>query len=450
MAPFVLPLPVTRMDELAKTTDKEAGEFPAHRSSQSLQRLRTPHKPRLFEECPDVSLAHAFETFSAVAGSLENSYLQLQAEVVRLRLELSGANSDLTRSLEENRKMRAYLTQLLDALPCGVLVLDAARNVRMVNPAARHMLMLEAVDEGTGPSFLDESFQDFAKSLPRSTEGLESEVEACGPGGQSRFMSISLARLSREEGGSSDFVYILRDTTEQKRMERERESNRNLKALAEMAMVLAHEIRNPLASLELFAGLLSDSTRTQPVMHQWVDHLQAGLRTLSATVNNILQFHNSPPTEFASVNIVRLVKETLEFLQPLARQKGIELRLSCCHPDIYIPADPHRLQQVFFNLALNAFRVMARGGALKVRIAWSDDAPDKVLVIEFEDQGPGIAEQDLDKIFAAGYTTHEGSPGLGLAVCKKVVDQHRGTIRVESKPGEGARFLVSLPAYGVA
>jgi two-component system sensor histidine kinase FlrB len=438
------------MDELAKTTDKEAGEFPAQRSSQPLQRLRAPHKPRLFEECPDVSLARAFETFSAVAGSLENSYLQLQAEVVRLRLELSGANSDLTRSLEENRKMRAYLTQLLDALPCGVLVLDAARNVRMVNPAARHMLMLDAVDEGSVPSFLDESFQDFTQSLPRSTEGLESEVETCGPGGQSRFMSISLARLSREEGGSSDFVYILRDTTEQKRMERERESNRNLKALAEMAMVLAHEIRNPLASLELFAGLLSDATGTQPVMHQWVDHLQAGLRTLSATVNNILQFHNSPPTEFASVNIVRLVKETLEFLQPLARQKGIELRLSCCHPDIYIPADPHRLQQVFFNLALNAFRVMARGGALTVRIAWSDDAPDKLLVIEFEDQGPGIAEQDLDKIFAAGYTTHAGSPGLGLAVCKKVVDQHHGTIRVESKPGEGARFLVSLPAYGVA
>ena len=103
---------------------------------------------------------------------------------------------------------------------------------------------------------------------------------------------------------------------------------------------------------------------TQPVMHTWVDHLQAGLRTLSATVNNILQFHNSPPTEFASVNIVRLIKETLEFLQPLARQKRIELLLSCCHPDIYIPADPHRLQQVFFNLALNAFRVMARGGAL--------------------------------------------------------------------------------------
>ncbi len=438
------------MDDISTPMNPETEEFPARLAPATSPRLRTPLKHRPLEESPDISLAHAFETFSAVAGSLENSYLQLQAEVVRLRLELSGANSDLARTLEENRKMRAYLTELLDALPCGVLVLDAARNVRMVNPAARHMLMPEANNEGAASSFLDESFTDFTKSLPRSMEGLESEVEACGPAGQSRFMTISLARLSRDEGGSCDFVYILRDTTEQKRMERERETNRNLKALAEMAMVLAHEIRNPLASLELFAGLLSDATKAQPVTHQWVDHLQAGLRTLAATVNNILQFHNSPPTEFASVNIVRLVKDTLEFLQPLARQKGIELRLSCCHPDIYIPADPHRLQQVFFNLALNAFRVMARGGALRVGVAWSDEAPDRFLEIKFEDEGPGIAGQDLEKIFQVGYTTNAGSPGLGLAVCKKVVEQHHGTIRVESQPGEGARFLVTLPAFGEA
>jgi two-component system sensor histidine kinase FlrB len=438
------------MDVLLTPTNKKIGKSQARRMPQISQKPRTARKPRFSKESPTASLAQAFETFSAVAGSLEHSYLHLQKEVGRLRLELSEANSDLARSLEENRKMRAYLTQLLDVLPCGVLVVDAARNVRMVNPAARKMLMLGSFEQGSISSFLDQSFEQFTKSLPRGMEGIETDLETYGPGGQSRFICISLARLSRDESGSCDFVYILRDTTEQKRMERERETDRNLRALAEMAMILAHEIRNPLASLELFAGLLSDATKTQPVMHRWVDHLQAGLRTLSATVNNVLQFHNSPPTEFVSVNIVRLLKETLEFLQPLARQKGIELLLSCCHPDIYLPADPHRLQQVFFNLALNAFRVMTRGGALSIKIMWSEEAPDKVLVIEFQDQGPGIAAGDLEKIFQVGFTTHAGSPGLGLAVCKKVVEQHRGSIRVESRAGEGAKFLVSLPAFGVA
>lgn len=408
---------------------------------------RAPRKPRAPKVSPSVSLAHAFETFNAVAGSLENSYLQLQAEVARLRAELAEADSDLAHSLEENRKMRTYLTQLLDALPCGVLVVDSGRHVRMMNPAARSLLMLNTPADGSVSSIVDQSLQEFTQSLPLGVETVESELEALGPGGQSRFISVSLARLAQNEGGRADLVYILRDTTEQKRLEQEKETHRNLKALAEMAMILAHEIRNPLASLELFAGLLSDATKTQPVMHQWTDHLQAGLRTLSATVNNILQFHNSPPTEFASVNIVRLVKETLDFLQPLARQKGIDLRLACCHPDIYIPADPHRLQQVFFNLALNAFRVMARGGALHVRIKWSEEDPERLLLLEFQDQGPGIAEPDLAKIFAAGFTTHAGSPGLGLAVCKKVVEQHRGAIRAESQAGAGAKFIISLPAY---
>jgi len=400
------------------------------------------------ETSPTASLAQAFETFSAAAGSLEKSYIQLQAELVRLRLELSEANSDLARSLEENRKMRAYLSQLLDVLPCGVLVVDAARNVRMVNPAARNMLMLGPANAGPGALSCNPTFLQFTQSIHGATEGSESDLEVCAPGGQTRFLSISLAQLSRDDSGACDSVYILRDTTEQRRLEHEREASRNLRSLAEMAMILAHEIRNPLASLELFAGLLSDATRNQAVMHTWVDHIQAGLRSLSATVNNILQFHNSPPTEFASVNIARLVRETLEFLQPLARQKGIELHFSCCHPDICIPADPHRLQQVFFNLALNAFRVMARGGALFVRISWSEEAPDRFLVVEFQDQGPGIASGDLERIFQVGFTTNAGSPGLGLAVCKKVVEQHHGSIRVESQAGEGARFLVSLPLLG--
>ncbi len=248
--------------------DNEIGQSQGRRTSQALPKPRTARKPSDSNESPSASLAQAFETFSAIAGSLENSYLQLQAEVSRLRLELPEANTDLARTLEENRKMRAYLTQLLDALPCGVLVVDAARNVRMVNPAARNMLMLGTHDDVTVSSSLHQSFVEFTQCLPRGAEGVETEMEVCGLESQPRFISISLARLSRDESGSRDFVYILRDTTEQKRMEHDRGTNRNLKALAEMAMILAHEIRNPLASLELFAGLLGDATRIGPTIER--------------------------------------------------------------------------------------------------------------------------------------------------------------------------------------
>ena len=94
-----------------------------------------------------------------------------------------------------------------------------------------------------------------------------------------------------------------------------------------MATLLAHEIRNPLGSLELFAGLLADAAATQPDLRRWTDHIQAGLRSLSATVNNVLQFHSQPAPQLTAVNLGRLMRESVEFLRPLARQAGLRIEL---------------------------------------------------------------------------------------------------------------------------
>jgi signal transduction histidine kinase len=392
------------------------------------------------------TLLKAFQTFRKVAGSLENSYSRLQEQVLRLRSELGAANADLSRSLDENRKMRAYLTGLLESLPCGVLVVDSSKNLRIANPAARNMLF-EKECELPGISSDEDPLKELLALLPEKFSEAEVELEIDSAPGRTRSIAVARAGLLRGEEGDQDDVYILRETTEQRRVQREKETHRKNQALAEMAMLLAHEIRNPLASLELFAGLLADSARNQPDARQWVEHLQAGLRTLSATVNNVLQFHSQPAAALSSINVVRLLKETAEFLEPLARQKGLVMRLTFCHPDIFIFADCHRLQQVFFNLCLNSFRVMPRGGALQVRVRWSDEEP-QTLEIGFEDQGPGIAPEHLESIFKAGFTTTPGSPGLGLAVCKKIVEQHGGAIRAESREGKGARFVIALPVSG--
>jgi signal transduction histidine kinase len=113
-----------------------------------------------------------------------------------------------------------------------------------------------------------------------------------------------------------------------------------------------------------------------------------------------------------------------------------------------LQADPHRLQQVFFNLALNAFRAMAPGGTLAVNLAWSPGGRRSQVQIDFEDQGIGISADEIERIFEPGFTTHAGSPGLGLSVCRKVVEQHRGTIRAHSEPRLGSTFTITLPAAG--
>jgi signal transduction histidine kinase len=202
--------------------------------------------------------------------------------------------------------------------------------------------------------------------------------------------------------------------------------------------------------MELFAGLLADALANQAELQPWINHIQAGLRGLAATVNNVLHFHSQPPEKLFPVDLIRLVGETMEFLRPLARQKEMQIEWQAPEDKMSILADPSRLQQAFFNLALNAFRAMQPGGTLSVSICTPACAPSNPRVaLVFADQGIGIRPENLEKIFEPGFTTQCGSPGLGLAVTRKVIEQHGGSISVQSREGLGTTFTLVLPIEGV-
>ncbi len=235
-------------------------------------------------------LAGAFVTFMDAAGSLEKSYTQLQTEVSRLHAELQRTNSELERSLEENARMREYLTRVVESLPCGVLVLNASGALQIMNPEARRLLGTPVewvLGEGTRPP------KAFLKAIDGvGTKRFETEQETLVQNG-SMTRSIGVLRTSlhhRAECGG-DSVWIVRDLTEQKRIAEERETARKSLALAEIATVLAHEIRNPLGSMELFTSLLADATAHLPETRQWITHLQGGLRGLSATMTNVVDVY---------------------------------------------------------------------------------------------------------------------------------------------------------------
>lgn len=395
------------------------------------------------------TLERAFQSFTDAAESLQKAYAQLQGEVLRLRFELERTNRDLKLSLEENGRMRRYLGQILESLPCGVVVADGEGQVKMANPEARRLLSATAGEAANDPSELalpQEIVRQALASSRQSSGAAEREYCVARPEGERTIGLVCAVLGEQESGGSnSESVLLLRDVTEEKRRAAEREQVRRRESLAEMATLLAHEIRNPLGSLELFAGLLADAAAEQPDLRRWTDHIQAGLRGLSATVNNVLQFHSQPDLQTAEVNLGRLMRESVEFLRPLARQAGLRIEFQNSLGELEIPADAHRLQQVFFNLALNAFRAMSVGGTLSIRLQWADFERLNEVCITFEDTGRGIAAEHLEKIFDPGFTTQPGNPGIGLAVCRAVVEQHHGTIAVASEPGKGATFSVIVP-----
>jgi signal transduction histidine kinase len=391
-------------------------------------------------------LAQAFLTFTQAAGSLEKSYTLLQSEVARLHEELRRTNAELDRSLEENTRVRAYLAKVLENLPCGVVVaLGVEKGVQMLNPEARRLLQIppnwSPETHGTQPPLLE-------RLLSSETAGQNSCEQEWTEQGRSANRTIGISRAHLNGKGSGERIWILRDITEEKRIGEEREASRRSKALADIAALLAHEIRNPLGSMELFTGLLAEASANTPETRQWANHLQAGLRSLSATVNNVLQFHAVGGIQRSATELDRLLGELIEFLLPMARQRGQQIKFENAIGKVTTQADANRLKQVFLNLALNAFRAMPPGAALRIRMGWAPQFPGGLVRIEVQDEGRGIPRELLGRVFEAGFTTTPGSPGLGLAVCKKIVEQHDGEIEVQSKPQEGTRFTIVLPVAG--
>ncbi len=417
--------------------------FPETRQERPVPTHRNQSRQRAVKQ----SLVNAFHSFASVADSLETSYSQLQTEVAGLRRELERANQDLNQSLDDNKKIRAYLSRTLECLPCGVLVVDEEHKLKLANSTALALLGTRQAPRQTTMGIAREVILKLEVNSDSQSGDAEREWPVETPDG-TRFLAVSRTPLGGSGNPGGEWIFILRDITESKRVEKEREATRRTQDLAEMAMLLAHEIRNPLGSLELFAGLLADATEDRPVLHKWVEQVQGGLRALSATVNNVLQFHSEPRSELSTVNVVGLLSETMDFLQPLARQRGMRLELGSQEPEVLVRADAHRLQQVFINLALNAFRAMSTGGVLHLSVRRSAETEDLPIRVVFHDEGAGIPAPQLGKIFEAGFTTNPGSPGLGLALAKKVLEQHRGKISVESIPGDGATFILSFPRSG--
>ena len=400
------------------------------------------------------TLASAFEEFSAAAGRLEKSYQELQNEVTQLRAILAERNQALRASRTEIAQTKLALRQIVDALPCGVLVLHRDKRLALINPEARRLLNMA---DKKVESFADTPLWGHAALQAAMDSGNvdDAEHEVCIPAlTPPRWLAVRSRQLFRasangttQPGGTAatqpQTILILRDATSQKKLESDREQARNVMALAEMSAVLAHEIRNPLASLELFAGLIGkESTGTA----EYVSQLRAGIRRLSATVNNVLDMYGNGLLQLTPLVLGDVLSRAVEFIRPLAEQKQIALSFTDRTEDLAIAGDENAIQQLVANLAVNAFRHTESGGSLKIIASTVRLESGEWSRVEFCDSGCGILPDLLPRLFEVGFSGSGQTPGLGLAVCRQIVEQHRGSIRVRSRHGKGSTFIVELPA----
>jgi signal transduction histidine kinase len=248
-------------------------------------------------------------------------------------------------------------------------------------------------------------------------------------------------RLSHEQ--LQQEVRKLREELAHKNAELAR--SERLAALGQMAAGLAHEIRNPLGGIQLFASLLEKDLGHMPEQHALVQKISSGVCVLDGLVNDILDCAGEMTLQLAEVDLVGLVHESVELLAPLINQRRSEIITDL--PDrAELVVDRNQVRSALLNLLRNAVEAADQQGLISITLHSRDDQRSAEIIIA--DNGPGIPAENLDKIFNPFFTTKDTGTGLGLAQVHRIIEAHGGCIRAENLPERGARFSIELPGQG--
>jgi PAS domain S-box-containing protein len=401
-------------------------------------------------------LVEAFEMFTQASSSLEAAFQELQERTRRLSEELAAKNRELKKSLREKEEVQNYLARILESLPCGVLVLDTGGKVTLCNPMAAEILGpagksgAKAKKKGCWNAAVRKYLTAYAA---RESGNGEIEIPFVS-GGRMRVLATASTPLRSASGAHTGTLHIIRDVTEIKAMEAQNKRGDRLAAMGEMAVELAHEIRNPLGSIELFASLLEKELPRGSDPGRWAENIRIGSRSLNNIVSNMLQFANPLAPQFQEVDLAELIREILNFAEPILQQREVRVGTRLESSGSVVLGDRELLKQTLLNLVLNALQAMPSKGSLTVETRAVSTLPGGALCQGVElivrDTGFGIPPENLGRIFDPFFTTNKNGTGLGLSVVHQIIEQHSGFIQVASEVDKGTTFTIVLPGARLA
>ncbi|MEK6322506.1 MAG: ATP-binding protein [Acidobacteriota bacterium] len=218
-------------------------------------------------------------------------------------------------------------------------------------------------------------------------------------------------------------------------------------AIGRLTQAVAHEIRNPLNVINLSIDHVAtkyapEDEKRRAQVTRILSSIRDEVARLKRLVSDLLNYGRPPRLAVETVDIRKLVDETIELVSPQADEQGVEVTLEGDPSPVEVQGDQERLKSCFSNIAINALQAMPGGGSLRARVAKLDGS----VEVTVSDTGVGISEEALSKIFEPYFSTKQAGFGLGLAVTRTIVEEHKGSIEVRSEPQRGATFIVKLPA----
>lgn len=384
----------------------------------------------------DVEILRTVSGYVAVA--IENSLLYQEQQERAVELEL----------------LKEFNESIVESVNVGLLAVELDGRVTRCNSALEEMLGIRR-DEAVGQLVEDLFAEDFSETLQqvlgsarwRLTELRHIyKLHTATRDGRSLVLNIALAPLRSDAFGRTGAIVVLEDVTSRMRLEEQLQQREKLSSIGLLAAGVAHEVNTPLTGVSSYTQMLLGMLPETDPKHALLQKVRRQADRASHIVNNLLNFSRTgSATEFNEVNVNRVLDDTLQLLEPQLRRNQIQL-VRAYDPDLpLVYANAGKLQQVFTNLILNARDAIPEGGRISLFTAFNDE--DDAILIEITDTGHGIAPENVAKIYDPFFTTKGvgRGTGLGLAVSYGILQEHSGHISVESTPGKGTTFRITLP-----
>lgn len=374
--------------------------------------------------------------------------LDRKDEIGQLGHAINGMADSLQQQLKIIHDNEDLMQSVLANMTGGILMVDTSGNIALINREAERILYLRS-DQVLGKSYQElkrnYEFLKFVEEGITRKEFLREERNLYSP--EQRVVQFDGVPMFEDDGSYRGMLFLLQDVTDIRRLEVMR---------SEFVANVSHELKTPIAAVKGFAEtLLAGGVKDEDTKRSFLQIILDEGERLNRLIGDILELSKIEskrvPLEYAPVHLKELFDSIFEMLDPAARKKMIVL-IQGVPEHLFIEGDEDRLRQIFMNLLSNAINYTLEGGRVKVEAEVLGDGDEEEKVrITVTDTGIGIPKKDLPRIFERFYRVDKarsrssGGTGLGLSIVKHLTELHRGTIRVESKVGEGSSFIVELP-----
>ncbi|MDQ3172574.1 MAG: ATP-binding protein [Acidobacteriota bacterium] len=369
--------------------------------------------------------------------------------------EVQRRFKQMRRSMFEARRERVFTTQLLEGMVSAVAATDENNRIRSANAAFFKIFPRASIGASVFEKFGPD---DALKMLGAATSGNADKATYRGrwvcrldDGHNEKTFDLYSSPLAID--GDRGQIITLVDATEAAESERGLRRSESLAAVGQATAQVAHEIRNPLGSIGLGVSMLRDSVNDQKALNT-IELVERGIKHLNKLVIDVTQFSRQKALERSRVDLHDLINMSLDLVSESVKEKRTPVEKAFSSERLVGNWDGHQLRQVFVNMISNAVDASPEGSPVKIstkEVTLNESgrvdslATRRYARISIADQGKGIDETAVDRIFEPFFSTKERGTGLGLAIVKQIVELHQGKISLDSLAGKGTRFIIDLP-----